>query len=107
MEAELICIPVSLSPWLRPGTQITEPVHVLQAHSDAISQAQRSLHPLHSELLQIAFFFGDEQPEALLLRSSRIPEALEASMLIRSAALPIRMCVQKLNSARARTCSAR
>ncbi|CAE7397140.1 Tldc2 [Symbiodinium natans] len=35
-----------------PGTQITEPVHVLQAHSDAISQA-------------------------LLLRSSRIPEALE------------------------------
>ncbi|OLP93547.1 Kinesin-like protein KIF1A [Symbiodinium microadriaticum] len=37
----------------RPGTQSTEPVHVLQAHSEAISQA-------------------------LLLRSSRIPEALEA-----------------------------
>lgn len=35
-----------------PGTQSTEPVHVLQAHSEAISQA-------------------------LLLRSSRIPEALE------------------------------
>ncbi|CAE7732236.1 KIF1A [Symbiodinium sp. CCMP2456] len=36
----------------QPGTQSTEPVHVLQAHSEAISQA-------------------------LLLRSSRIPEALE------------------------------
>ncbi|CAE7667619.1 KIF1A, partial [Symbiodinium necroappetens] len=55
-----------------PGTQSTEPVHVLQAHSEAISQAWPGRMYALGAATDVAL------AQALLLRSSRIPEALEA-----------------------------
>ena len=64
---------------LRPGTQSTEPVHALQAHSEAITQVRCAtgnyLRCLAEALIK---FFVRHLGKALLLKSSRIPEALEA-----------------------------